>query len=203
MKKMITICVLLLCCSNVLANPALDDLSRRLNSFDTMSAKFKQTIFVGKNVSTQKSNGSMALRRPGQFIWKTTYPNQQTLIANGTTVWIYDVDLEQATKQALDTKSTNSAAIFLTGDVSQVPKRFTVLHPKNGDVFVLKAKKDDDMFQLFTLYFKGDVLIRMDVITKLEQKSRFEFSNIKINPTFPKNYFNFKPPRGVEVIENR
>lgn len=198
-------CVMLLMMVSVhaLADASLDDLKKRLNSFSTMSANFKQSIFAGKNAQPQKSKGTMALRRPGKFIWKTTYPNEQTLIANGKTVWIYDIDLEQATKQKMNTNSTNSPAVFLTGDVSQVPARFTVLHPDNGDVFILKAKDDDDMFQHFTLYFKGEVLTKMEVITKLDQKSRFEFSNVKINPAFAQNYFNFKPPKGVEVIENK
>ena len=56
-------------------------------------------------------------------------------------------------------------------------------------MFILKAKDSEDMFQHFTLYFKGDMLTKMEVITKLEQKSRFEFSNIKINPPYKKNSF--------------
>ena len=34
--------------------------------------------------------------RPGRFRWETSDPYQQTVIANGDTLWIYDVDLKQA-----------------------------------------------------------------------------------------------------------
>lgn len=192
---------LVLCSMSVSAvADALSDLSERLNRFTTMSAAFHQALYAGKKQPAQTSRGTMALRRPGQFIWETTYPNQQKLVANGQVAWVYDVDLEQATRQMIDDHNVNSPAVFLTGDVSTLPQRYDV--SQKGEVFTLRAKKKDDMFQSFELHFSGDKLTRMDVHTRLDQTSRFDFTQIKLNPTFAQNYFVFTPPKGVDVLEN-
>lgn len=200
MKQLILIS-LFLCHSIGFAATPVENLSKKLNSFTTMTASFKQTLYGAKNKVSQKSRGTLALKRPGQFIWHTRFPNDQKLIANDNTVWIYDIDLEQATRQSMNTTNANSPAFFLTGDVSMLPKRYTITE-KSSKEFELKAKQEDDMFQTITLSFKGGALTEMMVHTKLDQKSVFEFSRVKLNPSLAKNYFIFKAPRGVEVIKN-
>lgn len=183
------------------ANTSLVNLQQRLNGFSTMKANFTQALYAGKKTPEQTSKGTMALQRPGRFIWKTTEPNQQTLIANGKTMWVYDEDLEQATKTHLASDNANSPAVFLTGDVSRIPERFIV--QQRGDHFTLSAKNKDDMFQKITLDFKGDALAGMAVTTRLEQTSRFTFSKVRLNTPFARNTFIFHPPTGVDVLENR
>lgn len=200
MKRLILIS-LFLCQSLSFAASPVENLSQKLNSFTTMSADFKQTLYGAKNKVSQTSRGTLALKRPGQFIWHTRFPNDQKLIANNDTVWIYDIDLEQATRQKMNTTNANSPAFFLTGDVSLLPKRYDITQ-KDSQEFQLKAKQEDDMFQSFTMIFKSDVLTKMVVQTKLGQKSVFEFSKVKLNPQFAKNTFLFKAPHGVEVIKN-
>ncbi|MCB1826876.1 MAG: outer membrane lipoprotein chaperone LolA [Coxiellaceae bacterium] len=200
MKRLLLLILALALSPRGYADTAMDLLSKKLNAFTTMTANFEQSLVTEQDPNAQRLVGTMALSRPGKFIWKTTYPNQQTLIANGNYAWIYDEDLEQATKQKINTSSANSPAIFLTGNVTDVPKRFVVA--QDDDVFTLTAKNKNDMFQKFTLTFRVNALHNMTVTTKLDQQSRFVFSNIKLNPTFPKNYFTFSPPKGVEIIEN-
>lgn len=193
--------VVLLSLSMAASASPIADLQQRLNSFKTMTANFVQTLYTGKKTPSQTTRGNMALERPGKFVWITQYPNQQKLVANGKVAWVYDIDLEQATKTIVDNTNANSPAVFLTGDVGSIPNRFKV--SEDGQTFILSAKSNEDMFQKFTLHFNGNELTRMDVLTKLDQTSKFEFSKIVLNKKLPNGLFVFKPPKGVDILENR
>jgi len=186
------------------ASTPLQNLQQKLSSFRGLQAHFQQALFTDKRVAASQSSGKMLILRPGKFRWETHSPNQQILVADGNLLWIYDVDLEQATKQKLDTTDSNSPALFLSGDVSEIPKRFTVSEEKAGTSlgFKLTAKASDDMFQSIKIYFQSDKLSKMIVDTRIGQRSEFNFSQVVVNPHFPSSTFNFKPPVGVDVLRN-
>lgn len=189
---------------SVQASTPLQDLQQKLNTFHGMKANFQQALFSDKRTPPHRSSGTMAILRPGKFRWETQKPNEQILIADGNLLWIYDVDLEQATKQKIDTTDSNSPALFLSGNVSDIPKRFTVKNENNSNAvgFVLAAKSADDMFQSIKIIFQADKLSKMVVDTRIGQRSEFTFSQVEINPKFSNTTFHFKPPAGVDVLTN-
>jgi outer membrane lipoprotein carrier protein len=190
--------------STAFAGTPLQDLQARLSSFHSMRANFQQALYADKREAPRTSKGKMAIQRPGKFRWDTQSPNEQILVADGNLLWIYDVDLEQATKQKVDTTDSNSPALFLSGNVSEIPKRFVVSTEKteNGVGFKLEAKSADDMFQSIKIIFQADKLSKMIVGTRIGQRSEFSFSQVELNPTFPNSTFHFKPPAGVDVLTN-
>ena len=186
------------------ASSALQALQDKLSSFQSMRANFQQALYTDKKEAVRKSSGKMAIQRPGKFRWDTQSPNQQVLVADGNLLWIYDVDLEQATQQNLDTTDSNSPALFLSGNVSDIPKRFNVSseNTEKGIGFKLKAKSSDDMFQSITIFFEANKLSKMVVGTRIGQRSEFTFSAVELNPQFSQSTFHFKPPAGVDVLRN-
>lgn len=190
--------------STASAGSPIQDLQEKLSSFHSMRANFQQALYADKREAPRRSKGKMAIQRPGKFRWDTTSPNEQILVADGNLLWIYDVDLEQATKQKVDTTDSNSPALFLSGNVSDIPKRFNVSSEKseNGIGFKLVAKSNDDMFQSINIIFQSNKLSKMIVGTRIGQRSEFTFSQVELNPTFPNSTFHFKPPAGVDVLTN-
>ena len=92
-------------------------LNRLLTNTKSMSADFSQTT-KGANSGTFK--GSMSVQRPNNFRWETKSPSQQLIVANGSTMWVYDKDLEQATKQTVDSQVGNTPALLLSGDPNKI-----------------------------------------------------------------------------------
>src|SRR3990167_7309636 len=82
------------------ATPA-SQLSQYLNHFTTFQADFNQNTVSQSHRAMQSSNGKMMLMRPGRFRWDTQNPSHQIVVTNGKTLWIYDIDLKQVTKQSL------------------------------------------------------------------------------------------------------
>ena len=74
------------------SSEAAQHLQQRLQAMKTYSASFQQKILGKKRVLSQ-SSGTMALQRPGKFVWNTLSPMKQRVVADGRQIWIYDVEL--------------------------------------------------------------------------------------------------------------
>lgn len=183
------------------AQTASDDLTQLLSSFQSMSAQFQQVVFNSHGKALQRSSGQMALMRPGKFRWQVFKPNPQLLIANGRNLWIYDIDLSQATEQLLDKNNNNSPASLLSGSIADLENRFIVTR-KTAQSFQLKPKSENDMFKWIELTFSHSKLTQMRLMDNLGSLTDFHFSQVNINPKLSPSLFQFKAPRGVEVIKN-
>ncbi|WP_201532976.1 outer membrane lipoprotein chaperone LolA [Psychrobacter ciconiae] len=176
--------------------------AKRLNSLlgntKSMSANFTQTT---KGAKSGTFKGSMSVQRPNNFRWETKSPSEQLIVANGNTLWIYDKDLEQATKQSVDNQVGNTPALLLSGDPSKIDKNFKITQPySNKNYYVLYPKSGDANFKNLSISFNGGKPVMMVLNDSLGQTTSIKFSNIKLNPSISASQFKFTPPKGVDVI---
>lgn len=173
-------------------------LNQLLTNTKSMTANFTQTT-QGANSGTFK--GSMSVQRPNNFRWETKSPSQQLIVANGSSMWVYDKDLEQATKQGVDSQVGNTPALLLSGDPSKIDKNFKVTQPyENKNYYVLYPKSGDASFKNLSMSFSGGKPVMMVLNDSLGQTTSIKFSGIKLNPSISANQFKFAPPKGVDVI---
>lgn len=179
-----------------------DLLQSKLNSMRTMSAQFSQ-IVKAKKSEVSRSSGSMALERPGRFRWETVDPMEQLIVADGSNMWIYDVDLEQVTVKKQDKGLGGTAALFLSGYDDTVSKDFEVANTTKGKevTFNLKAKSPKENFQQIKLTFNQDNLTGLELHDQLGQITYVTLSKIKANPKLAATLFQFKPPKGTDVVQ--
>lgn len=71
----------------------------------------------------------MGVQRQNQFRWETKSPAEQLIVANGNTMWIYDKDLQQATRQSVGSQIGEVPALLLSGDPGQIDRHFNVSQP--------------------------------------------------------------------------
>ncbi len=142
------------------------------------------------------------MMRPGKFRWEVDSPNKQIIIANGSTLWIYDVDLQQATRQRISEGGSNPA-VLLTGDVSRVIKQFkiTTIKRRSELWYQLTPISSHSSFTLVQMRFQKGGLVDMWVKNNLGQATRFNFYDVKLNVPLSTSLFNFKPPHGVDVLK--
>ena len=187
---------------NLTAAKRLNDLLKNTKS---MTASFTQTTkgASGGKLSAQNGTfkGTMHVERPSKFRWNITSPSEQLIVANGSTLWIYDKDLEQATKQNADTQMGNTPALLLSGDPSKIAKNFKITQP-NGDknYYVLYPKSSNANFKSLSVSFSGGKPVMMVLNDSLGQTTSIKFSNIKLNSGISDSQFAFTPPKGVDVI---
>ena len=177
---------------------AAQRLNKLLSNTKSMTANFSQTT---KGATNGTFNGSMSVQRPNNFRWETTSPSEQLIVANGSSLWIFDKDLEQATKQSVDNQVGNTPALLLSGDPSKIDKNFKVTQPySTKNYYVLYPKSGDASFKTLAMSFSGGKPVMMVLNDTLGQTTSIKFSNIKINPTINSSLFKFTPPKGVDVI---
>lgn len=189
---------LALCLSQAWSQTPAEAVQAKLNAIRSMSAHFTQTVTAGKrNVSS--SSGNMALFRPGRFRWETLDPMEQLVVADSRQLWIYDVDLEQVTVKKQDKGMGGTPGLFLSGYDDTVARDFDVSETA-ANTFDLRAKSNKENYQRVTLIFQGDALQRIEFHDQLGQHTVVKLSKVKNNPKLAETLFQFKPPKGVDVV---
>lgn len=193
--------LLMLFAQNAWCDAVSDALQAKLNAIRTMNASFSQVV-KAKQREVSRSSGTMALSRPGRFRWETKQPMEQLVIADGKHLWIYDVDLEQVTikKQA---QVGGTAALFLSGYGDTVARDFdvTTYKEKDKEYYDLKSKSNKASFQRVKLVFVGSTLNGIELFDQLGQHTDVSLSRIKNNPSLSPALFQFKTPKGVDVVD--
>lgn len=177
-------------------------LQDKLNAMRSMSAQFSQVVKAEKR-QVSSSTGIMALNRPGRFRWDTQSPMAQLVVADGKRLWIYDVDLEQVSVKKQDKSVGGTAGLFLSGTGNMVSQDFTVTQQMQGNTqsFDLHSKSSRANFQRVQMSFENNLLKTLVLYDQLGQKTEVKFSKIKLNAALSPSLFQFKPPKGVDVVE--
>lgn len=177
-------------------------LQAKLNAIHSMTAHFNQVVKAKKR-EISHSSGTMALERPGRFRWQTKSPMQQLVIADGKKMWVYDTDLEQVTVKKQDKGLGGTAALFLSGYDDSVTKDFDVTQSEEGKAYIfdLKAKSSKENFQRIKMVFTQSDLTGLELYDQLGQVTTVKLSGIKANPKLDQKLFQFKVPKGVDVVQ--
>ena len=180
------------------------ELSALLNGIKTMRAGFVQIIYDNHGKPIQKSNGTMALERPGKFRWEVSKPMPQIIIANKERLWVYDPDLQQVTIRSLKSEAGEAPALLLSHQNTTLESTYHIKSLGQKDKlnwFLLKPKKSDNMFADVKMGFANHELKEMLLDDKIGHSTRVQFQKIKMNTFIPSSLFVFKAPAGTDVID--
>ena len=203
MKKIFACFVLLFYSGlNSFADTPVLLLQKKLESIHSMRSDFTQSVYA-KQRKLSSSSGVMALQRPGRFLWETKAPMLQKVISDGSRLWVYDVDLEQVTVSSQKKGLGPTAALFLSDDKTSIERDFKVNLDQKGNhfVFEMKTKSTQANIQRMILRFEGEALGGMDLFDQLGQRTQIVFTRPTMNLMLPSYLFQFKPPKGVDVVK--
>lgn len=197
--------LLLLCCA---ASPALAApdgpalVSEFVNSLETFTASFRQSLLDEDGEVIERTEGTLEIRRPGQFRWDNTEPYEQWLIADGDNIWSYDVDLEQVTVKPQAVALANTPAMILSGDADSFEQfEFLDTYEEAGYVWVQMRPVDDAAgFTRMEMGFVDGELQRMVFFDTLAQTTLVQFADVRVNAAIDPSRFEFRVPEGVDLI---
>jgi outer membrane lipoprotein carrier protein len=200
----------------------LNALENFLKSTQTGKAEFSQVVTSpakteSKSDSAEKStakvktsSGTFEFSRPNKFKFLYKKPFEQTIVADGTTLWLHDVDLNQVTarKQTQALGSTPAALIATAASLKALEAEFNLQDAPdaNGLQWVIATPKAKDgqiqsiKVGLKNAADKGVSLSVLEILDSFGQRSVITFANVERNVTFGADNFSFKPPAGVDVI---
>ncbi|MGN6112295.1 MAG: outer membrane lipoprotein chaperone LolA [Luteimonas sp.] len=193
-----------LLCAGAATAGARDDLAAFTKGLKGLQAPFTQQVFDPNGKLKETSSGEVALSAPRLFRWEYRKPYEQLIVADGSRVWVYDPDLQQATRRAQGTAEQGSPLAALI-DPAKLDRDYVVADAGDADGLhwlSLKPRKADGAgFESARLGFGDAGLETMQFVDALGQKSVIAFGAWKRNPSFPAATFHFAPPKGVDVIE--
>ena len=188
--------------------PAADSARSRMEAFSkdlkSTSGSFSQSVTDANGRGGDESRGTLSLQAPRQFRWETKQPYEQTIVADGQRVWVYEPDLQQVTVRSQSSEEAHSPLTVLT-DLSQLDSQFTATESGERDGLAwlkLTSKAKDPEFEYAELGFAAHDLERMLFKDQLGNTTEIRFSDWKRNPKLAADTFQFTPPKGVDVIGN-
>lgn len=174
-----------------------------LGQVSTLQANFEQTLENPDGEVQQVSRGRLLIKRPGRFRWDYSEPYPQLVLADGQRLWSVDPELEQAVVKTLDDSLASSPAMLLSGE-GHFEDAFSIELVKLDEGLLkiyLAPKVADSDFRAVSISFEGEALKRLELVDNLDQVTRINFSEVKVNLVLDDSEFSYTPPPGVDVID--
>jgi len=196
------------------------------SSMEDLHAEFSQRTYVAALKREEKGSGEVFLKKQGgsaMFRFNYVRPKQQ-IISNGHSVWYYlpenrQVIISETAK--LFSGGNGIALSYLTG-LGNLSDDFTIrliseAPDKKGNYQLeLIPKKHNNAVAKLQLYVPADAVekVREAKISEaffpiassvlhdqMGNRTTIEYSKVKVNGKLADDRFNFKAPKGVEVIK--
>lgn len=189
---------------------ALESLENFIKTAKTGHAEFTQVVSAppknGQAGKSRTSTGTFDFERPARFRFVYRKPFEQTIVADGQTLWMYDVDLNQVTsrKQAKVLAATPAALIAAAPDLETLKKDFDLQAlPDSGGMQWVQAlpRTKDGQLAHMKVGFRGDQLAALDILDSFGQRSLLTFNGMQVNAGVAADAFHFQPPQGADVVK--
>ncbi len=184
-------------------------LYERIRSYESLSAKFDQRITDRDGVLIQESEGEFSLAKPNKVHWRTLPPYEQEIIGDGEVLWVYDADLEQATKYSSGELLKGPMALF-SEDLEAIRTRFKVDLEKQvgGDTEIERYTLDptqsaaSEGFSALVFEFHDSTLSKIEIHDRMRQLTSISLKDSEVNKKFSADKFIFSPPQGIDILDN-
>ncbi len=197
-----TLGIALLLAANAANAGAREQFAAFTKGLKGLDGQFSQQVFDPRGKQKETSSGRVAVSAPRLFRWEYVKPYPQLIVADGKTVWVYDPDLQQASRRPQGVEEASSPLAILL-DPSRLERDFVVREAgASGGVEWLQVtpRKAEAGFKSARLGFGKGGLSEMEYTDALGQRTRIVFGAWKRNPGFAKGTFVYTPAKGVDVI---
>jgi outer membrane lipoprotein carrier protein len=183
---------------------AVTRLQARYEATKSMRADFRQRVESPTLATPLESRGTVLFERPNRMRWDYVAPDEQLIVGDGQTLWIYQPDLKQAIRAPLrDAFQADTPLTFLAG-LGRIERDFIVtLDREDADHWVLRLvpKGEADLGTLTLVVRKRDAgLAEARITDPLGTTTSLAFSDEARNVEIPADRFRFTPPAGVDVV---
>ena len=186
-------------------------LQKSYESISALRARFAQTLSgpMGK----RSASGGVALKKPGKMRWDYEKPEKKLFVADGTTLWVYEPEDEQAYKQPLSSSQLPAQVSFLFGR-GKLQEEFEIAYYDDqplgepGDLvlkLVPKVASAQYRHLLFVVQPKTFLVKETILFDQQGGTNDLVFSAIETNPKsgVDDSRFSFTPPPETKIISPR
>lgn len=180
---------------------AYAQLKEKLRGLESFQANFAQTVVDAQDTLLQEANGSITLKQPDKMLWTVAEPNENTLIADGKTLWHIDPFVEQVVAMDQTNLVATNPVMLLTNPDGDEWQDYDVT--VKGNYFVINSKDEGSQIVQLELRFDGATLTHLNYLDRQQQQSNLTFSDIVQNASVSEAIFIFERPPGYELDDQR
>jgi outer membrane lipoprotein carrier protein len=188
----------------------LQKIQQHYASVSSLRANFVQREKVATLGRLRESRGTLALKRPGRMRWDYDTPEKQTIITEGTVVWIHHPDEKMVYRFSLDRgelSRTPVALLFQEGrSLSEFFKATSALPEGDGTVHLdLKPINQSQELSAVSLTVRpaDGMLLGTIIRDAFGNVTEVRLEQIKENPSLDDALFVFKTPAGTKVLDGK
>lgn len=184
-------------------------LQRRYEAVKAFSADFVHTYRGGVLDTQLTERGRLVVKKPGRIRWEYLAPEKKLFVSDGLKVYFYIPDDKQVVVTSVPPEDeVTTPALFLAGK-GNLARDFTPSlatpppgSPAGSRALKLVPKAAQPDYDWLTVVVDGGTLALRGLVYGDPQggTSGFSFVNLKENPAIADKEFDFKPPRGVDVV---
>lgn len=191
------------------AEQVVRGLESHYNRLQCLKAQFIQVYRSSPQAPVRQEYGTLYLKKPGKMRWEYASPEVKLFVSDSRTVYFYVPEDRQATR--LPVKESGDLRLplrFLLGRMN-LKREFRVelavdvapLDPGNP-VLRLTPRRNDDRLRELLLEADARNRIRRVKVTETDGAvTEFRLSAEVADPPLDDAMFRFRPPPGVEVVE--
>ena len=180
---------------------AVDALREFVREARTGRAAFTQTVSSPDGLRKKTSSGSFEFARPDRFRFEYRKPFEQRIVADGSKLWLYDVDLNQVTVRAMSQALGDTPVALLAGAAPDKDFELSAAPSSDGlDWVQARPRGKDGPLQAMRIGFRGKTLAALELVDAFGQRSSLRFTEMAINLPLADPTFRFTVPPGADVI---
>ena len=177
-------------------------------NISTIRADFHQTSYFAGLDRSESSSGSLEMKRPGMMNWSYAEPHKQSFVADGDSLWFYQPEDNQVTIGRFQQSFSSELPVSFLIGIGKLSESFdlaNVCGTEKGIKLDLKSKKPDPSMQGFSLLVDKSNYTPLGAnITDVGgNQTSIILADLKFNSEIQDESFNFKIPRGVDIIDRR
>ena len=184
------------------AGPARTQLEQFATGLDSFQAEFTQSVKSQDGRIQDQSEGRVWLQTPDKLRWVYTGDFPETIVADGTNVWVHDQALEQVTVKPQSAQATDSPLMILA-DISQLDEQFQVTELGDfEDMLLLELKSLDaeSQFERILLGLSNGDIRLMAMEDAFGLRTEIQFVNTSKNEPLEPGIFIFIVPEETDVV---
>ena len=191
-------------------NDLIEVIQKQYQSIRSFSGRFIQSSHIADTETGPKiAEGLVSYKRPGKMHWLYESPEEQLLVTNGQTIWLYDPLLENVTVQKLEKITEGTALSFLLGlgnlqtDFNHREISKNLLIGQDGLIVELEPKNSTANLAFIQLNVHPETY-NLQTIALMDQQDNYrtiQLINMKYSLEIEDNFFEFTVTNDMEVIE--
>lgn len=178
---------------------------RRWSTTDTYAAGFKQRIQVEGIGGDVESAGNFYFSKPDRMRWDYLQGQPQNVVGDGTWIWVYQPDLEQAYKVDYKAAFGSGGLVALLANRQGLTARYRLALVQGEDELIrIRLSPKADVGETLEVALAPDTFDLRSVVVNDPAGSVtvVQFEQVRRNVPLDAALFRFTPPKGTDVISS-